>query len=361
MPIGGGVNQDVEPTVVAGNTMSLSATAVASNLATLSSTAGLQTGQVVQFTGSGITGLTSGSAYFLFIASATTVGFATSAANALAGTLISISGTPSSGVLNFNFQVNTYVDGGPIEKICAANVFSDAGHTVALDGMPVQQVSDVSGNTSGSGFAATQTTPANQPIFRSLGCWSDPDGATSLLEFPNNAYSGHTNAYLNLPASCEIGGGAVANEGTIIWAGRILPEMGYRSGGPQTSLYPFFIGSYGLELQSNNTQNVIGLYNGGRCTFQKPFVIPDINPIVMALRFSSASGAIGVNQTKLYVGTNFTDTALSSGSQFNFLSGTQSGGTIAFNNGSYNLPQELGEFIVFDRALTDSQIQTLIQ
>lgn len=72
-------------------------TAIASNRVTLTSTVGINTGDYVKvtFTGSSITGLTSGSRYYAIVASSTTIGFATSNANAIAGTYITISGTPT--------------------------------------------------------------------------------------------------------------------------------------------------------------------------------------------------------------------------------------------------------------------------
>jgi hypothetical protein len=355
----GGINQDVNPTGIPQNTMSLPATLIAGNLMTIASTQGLQTGQLVQptFT-SGVVGLTSGAGYFLYIASTTTIGFATSVGNAFAGTLITISGTPVGGNLQYNFVPTS----GELGMILSVGVFSDAGNTYALNDGQIQQVNDLSGNTSGSGFAATQTTPANQPVFQGVGFYSDPDSAVGFIRAGNDNYGG-SHRYLNLPASCEIGGGAIANEGTIIWAGRIMPEVSYGTGGldgGSGSRFVYSIGSapYFLELQSNNTINKIGIYDGDtgdHNAFPKNFSVPDMNPVVIAVRFSSASGSIGVAETKLYVGTNYTDTIAS-----NLLASTQSGGTLPANVG-LNIPQEIAEFIVFDRALTDAQIQTLIQ
>lgn len=77
-------------------------TIIASNAVTLDSTATIATGNyvTVSFTGSSITGLTSGSSYYAIVASATTLKFATSSANALAGTAITISGTPTAGTVD---------------------------------------------------------------------------------------------------------------------------------------------------------------------------------------------------------------------------------------------------------------------
>jgi hypothetical protein len=86
--------------ILIANTISLAATVASGNLLTVTSTAGLTTGQIVGYEGSGVTGLTAGDSYYLYVASSTTVGLATSAANAAAATLISISGTPSSASLN---------------------------------------------------------------------------------------------------------------------------------------------------------------------------------------------------------------------------------------------------------------------
>ncbi len=71
-------------------------TAIASNAVTLTSTLGFTTGDLVKivFTG-GITGLTTATFYYVIVASSTTLKFATSRENAIAGTAIAISGTPT--------------------------------------------------------------------------------------------------------------------------------------------------------------------------------------------------------------------------------------------------------------------------
>ena len=75
--------------------MYISTTAISTNKVTVLSTLGLTTGDYVKITfASGITGLTSDTNYYIIVASATTIGFALSNANALAGTYITISGTP---------------------------------------------------------------------------------------------------------------------------------------------------------------------------------------------------------------------------------------------------------------------------
>lgn len=75
-------------------------TAIASNAVTVASTLGISTGDLATITfTSGITGLTTATSYYLIVASATTLKFATSNANAIAGTAITITGTPVSGRL----------------------------------------------------------------------------------------------------------------------------------------------------------------------------------------------------------------------------------------------------------------------
>jgi len=67
-----------------------------STASTVTSTAhGFSTGDAVIYTGSAITGLTSGSTYYVISASADTLKFAATAADATAGNAISISGTPA--------------------------------------------------------------------------------------------------------------------------------------------------------------------------------------------------------------------------------------------------------------------------
>lgn len=76
-------------------------TVIAANAVTFGSTGGVNTGDLVtvRFSG-GLTGLTSGSTYYAIVAGATTMGFATSNANAIAGTYIAISGTPTAGSIS---------------------------------------------------------------------------------------------------------------------------------------------------------------------------------------------------------------------------------------------------------------------
>ncbi len=72
-------------------------TAIAANQVTLVSSSSLLTGNLatVVFTGSSIVGLTSGSNYYVIVNDSTHVSFATSVANAIAGTAITITGTPT--------------------------------------------------------------------------------------------------------------------------------------------------------------------------------------------------------------------------------------------------------------------------
>lgn len=78
-------------------------TAISSNEVTLDSTVSLTTGTYanVFFTGTSITGLTSGSLYYIIVINSTKIKFATSNTNALAGTAITISGTPTGASLSF--------------------------------------------------------------------------------------------------------------------------------------------------------------------------------------------------------------------------------------------------------------------
>lgn len=78
-------------------TFYIQTTIIASDQVTVASTVSLNTANqvTVTFSGSSITGLTSGSNYYVIVVDSTHVKFATSAANAIAGTAISISGTPT--------------------------------------------------------------------------------------------------------------------------------------------------------------------------------------------------------------------------------------------------------------------------
>lgn len=71
-------------------------TAISANAVTVTSTLGMNTGDFAKVSfSSGITGLTSGSRYYIIVVNSTTVKFATTNANAIAGTAITISGTPA--------------------------------------------------------------------------------------------------------------------------------------------------------------------------------------------------------------------------------------------------------------------------
>lgn len=74
----------------------INTTAISGNAVTVGSTLGMNTGDYAKITfSSGITGLTTGSSYYIIVASSTTIKFATSNDNAIAGTAITISGTPA--------------------------------------------------------------------------------------------------------------------------------------------------------------------------------------------------------------------------------------------------------------------------
>ena len=74
--------------------------AASSNALTLTATSGINTGDLIKvyFT-SGVTGLTSGNSYYAVVTSSTLLKFATSNANAIAGTVITVTGTPVGGKL----------------------------------------------------------------------------------------------------------------------------------------------------------------------------------------------------------------------------------------------------------------------
>lgn len=75
----------------------IATTAIASSHVTMGATGGMNTGDLVKvtFAGSSVTGLVSGSYYYAIVVSSTTISFATSNASAIAGTAITISGTPT--------------------------------------------------------------------------------------------------------------------------------------------------------------------------------------------------------------------------------------------------------------------------
>ncbi len=76
----------------------INTTAASGNALTLSSTGGITTGDVIKATyATGVTGLTSGTSYYAIVQDAVHLKFATSNANAIAGTAITVTGTPTGG------------------------------------------------------------------------------------------------------------------------------------------------------------------------------------------------------------------------------------------------------------------------
>lgn len=92
--------------------ISLPASAVSSNQITVTASPDLQQGMAVTYTGSGITGLTTSTVYYVIYVSSTLISLASTQANANAGTVISISGTPTSGALTYNLTARTLAQTG---------------------------------------------------------------------------------------------------------------------------------------------------------------------------------------------------------------------------------------------------------
>lgn len=227
-------------------------------------------------------------------------------------------------------------------------LYSDTGQTyISSDGAAVASAFDWSGgttpNTSGSQVYATASGSA-QPTLHMFGRTGDPDGSQPQLLFS-------TSNYLTLPSSAAIGNnGTTANEGTIIICARVDPTA-QTNGGVG---YPFVIGgSIGLYFSATNTINA---YNGSVNAFPNAFNFDPFKPQCLALRFSSTAGAVGAAQTKFYAGQKFSSVINS-----NLLSGSKTGGTINNSAGSYSLAMGVSEFLMFNVALTDAQIFSIMQ
>lgn len=90
------------PDIVA-NTKTISNGVIASGVNHLTCTShGFSTGQPITYAGSGVTGLTANTTYFAVVVDSNNISFATSYANAIAGTVISISGASSSCSATYN-------------------------------------------------------------------------------------------------------------------------------------------------------------------------------------------------------------------------------------------------------------------
>lgn len=111
--------------------ISLPASAVSSNQITVTASPDLQQGMAVTYTGSGITGLTTSTVYYIIYVSSTLISLASTQANANDGTALAISGTPSSGSLTYNLTArNLAQTGGEETHGLATTELSSHSHTV---------------------------------------------------------------------------------------------------------------------------------------------------------------------------------------------------------------------------------------
>lgn len=121
--------------------ITLPGTAIGSNQITVTASPDLIQGMPVTYTGSGITGLTTSTVYYVITVSSTLISLATSQANANAGTVITISGTPVNGILTYALTARTLGQTGGEEN-----------HGLSDNEMSSHTHSPISAGSSGSGI-----------------------------------------------------------------------------------------------------------------------------------------------------------------------------------------------------------------
>jgi hypothetical protein len=133
-----------------GRPVSIGSTVVATNAVTSAAVHGMATGDRIMLTaGLGtITGITAGTVYYAIVASTTTFKFAASITDAIAGTTIAITGTPSSGFVAAldSFQVPTaVVTNGTTAVLTMANHSFVANDVITLYGVTDNTNLDLNG------------------------------------------------------------------------------------------------------------------------------------------------------------------------------------------------------------------------
>ena len=96
--------------------LTLPAIAISGNAITINNAADLPQGSAVLYTGASVTGLSNGVTYYVISNSATSIKLASSQANANAGTVLSISGTPSTDTLTITLSARILGDTGGEEN-----------------------------------------------------------------------------------------------------------------------------------------------------------------------------------------------------------------------------------------------------
>lgn len=138
-----------------GKSIALSGVAVSSNQLTVASNRDLHTGMEVTYAGSGVTGLSAGN-YFVIRVDATHIKLAASRDDAVAGTAVAISGTPSGGSLAWSLTPATLGQTG-----------GEEAHTLTVEELAAHRHTAGDGNafkTDGSGSADAGSTNNNTQV-----------------------------------------------------------------------------------------------------------------------------------------------------------------------------------------------------
>jgi lysophospholipase L1-like esterase len=187
------------------------------------------------------------------------------------------------------------------------------------------------GDNSDNDNTVTQSTAASAPLLSQF-------GSITESHEPALRFRSISSQFLPIPAAVKMGDGSPASEGTLIICLRAQPA---NAG---------FFWANGIGLWPTATASLGIFSSGSNHSFPNPFMVNTFSPQVIAVRFKSG-------ETKLFGDTNYTDTIST-----NFLSGTSTGGFIgSLTSSSFFADFDLYDFVIFDQALSDADVLTVMQ
>lgn len=232
-------------------------------------------------------------------------------------------------------------------------VFSDAGTTPANSGDAAYQWND----QSGSGNHLTQATAGNRPVFNAYTATLAAGGAATLAPYgatidtyrpaaatPALLFDGST-SFLNIPTSLAL----PSSGGTVLLCSRgpYFAPISFGTDGVLTINYGWCGGA----------PQKMGIYNGAVRAFPAATYLPTLTPIVHGIRCSAALG-----ESRLYLGTNQTSAIAA-----NYINFAMTGGAVgrtlnlsAGGFGNFSFVGEIYEIVVFNFALSDTQMKTVL-
>lgn len=232
-------------------------------------------------------------------------------------------------------------------------VFSDAGTTPANSGEGVYQWND----QSGSANHLSQATAGNRPMYNKYTASLTAGGAATLAPYggvvdtyrptaaaPALLFDGSA-SYLDIPASLAIppAGATVL----VLTRGPYFSPISFGTDGTYTVNFGW----------TGGTPQKMSIYNSGLREFPAVTYLPTLTPIVHGIRCSAA-----LNESRLYVGTN-QQSALGQ-SFINFaMTGGAVGRTLNLSYGgpgNFSFAGEIYEIVVFNFALSDNQMKTML-